>query len=506
MEQEEKYNAIKNLVDHGGNKNRIACRFDVSMRTVNRWIKGYREKGKAFFVHGNTGRAPACKVSDEVRKSIAEIYKKDYEGCNFAFFTCLLAKYEDIHVSEQTVRNILEAEGIYPVKMWKCRKKRIRQEAKRREQELEKAKEKKADPASDSDSKEPEQTPETVPITNTVQPEDAHSRKPRSKYFGEQIQMDASECIWFGDDVTTLHVAIDDSLGRIVGAWIEKEETLSGYYHVLKQILLNYGIPVSFLTDRRTVFTYRRSEETNLEKDTFTQFSYACSKLGITIDTTSIPETKGRVERLNETLQGRLPFVLKKEGITDINVANQYISTHLDELFNDAFALPYDHTRDAFETQFGNEPITEEMVNLYCSVLCTRSISGQCVRYDNAYWKLVNKDGIQQNFVDHTRVTVIKTLDDQLFASVNDTHIFKLEEVPLHEKQSKILDVGVEEKKPRTIYIPPMNHPWRTSSFDRHVKSQKHRAKLEQENEDPFYEELQNRVINGELIAGHTLA
>ena len=45
MEQEQKYQAVKNWVDHGGNKNRIAMRFNVSSRTVNRWIKGYQEKG-----------------------------------------------------------------------------------------------------------------------------------------------------------------------------------------------------------------------------------------------------------------------------------------------------------------------------------------------------------------------------------------------------------------------------------------------------------------------------
>ena len=36
-------------------------------------------------------------------------------------------------------------------------------------------------------------------------------------FFGEMIQMDASEKIWFGDSKTYLHLAIDDALGRVVG-------------------------------------------------------------------------------------------------------------------------------------------------------------------------------------------------------------------------------------------------------------------------------------------------
>ena len=50
--------------------------------------------------------------------------------------------------------------------------------------------------------------------------------------------------------------------------------------NVLKQILLAYGIPAKFLTDKHTVFEYTRKGEQDIEKDTFTQFSYACKELG----------------------------------------------------------------------------------------------------------------------------------------------------------------------------------------------------------------------------------
>ena len=50
----------------------------------------------------------------------------------------------------------------------------------------------------------------------------------------------------------------DDDTGMIVGAWFDKQETLSGYYHVFRQILTDYGIPYMLYTDRRTVFEYRQ--------------------------------------------------------------------------------------------------------------------------------------------------------------------------------------------------------------------------------------------------------
>ncbi len=113
--------------------------------------------------------------------------------------------------------------------------------------------------------------------------------------------MDASPHIWFGNEVTHLHLAIDDATGKIVGGYFDTQETLNTYYHVLYQILVTYGIPYQFLTDRRTVFEYKRKNVSSDEKDTYTQFSYACSQLGIDIESSSVPQAKGRVECLNQT-------------------------------------------------------------------------------------------------------------------------------------------------------------------------------------------------------------
>ncbi len=120
--------------------------------------------------------------------------------------------------------------------------------------------------------------------------QDAHPRRPRSKYAGEMIQMDASSFHWIEGEVWHLHVAIDDADGKVVGAYFDRQETLKGYYEVLYQILINHGIPAMFYTDRRTVFEYKRKDKPSDAEDTFTQFSYACHNLGIEIKTTSVPQ------------------------------------------------------------------------------------------------------------------------------------------------------------------------------------------------------------------------
>ena len=85
--------------------------------------------------------------------------------------------------------------------------------------------------------------------------DNAHSRRPRCAYFGELQQMDATPYEWVHGQVWHLHLAIDDASGIVTGAWFDTQETLNGYYHVLEQILTDYGIPYKFLTDKRSVFT-----------------------------------------------------------------------------------------------------------------------------------------------------------------------------------------------------------------------------------------------------------
>lgn len=47
MKETNKYEVIKELVDHGGNKKRAAQKLGLTVRQVNRLIKIYKEKGKS---------------------------------------------------------------------------------------------------------------------------------------------------------------------------------------------------------------------------------------------------------------------------------------------------------------------------------------------------------------------------------------------------------------------------------------------------------------------------
>jgi len=449
VDGEKKYWVIKELVDHGGNKDRAAINIGCTRRSIDRYILGYKEKGKAFFVHGNSGKQPVHALSEEAKNDILDLFMNKYYDSNFAHFTDLLGRKEKIYVSESTVRNILSAADVISP----LANRATRREYKKRLQEALK------------EAKKPKEAEKIQ--AKIIEADDPHPRRPRSAYFGEMIQMDASLHLWFGDSKATLHLAIDDATGTIVGAWFELQETLRGYYHVFEQILLKYGIPFMFYTDRRTIFEYRKTGKGDIAKDTFTQFSYACKQLGVQIETTSIPQAKGRIERLIQTMQSRLPVELRLKGVTTIEQANEFLPEFIAH-YNAKFALPSNFIKSVFEKQ-----PSKEKIDLTLAIITDRKVdNGHSIRIDNKYFRTLNKTGNIDYLKPKTEGLVIRTFSEKLLYSA-EGYVFALEEIPEHERTSKNFDFKPPKELPKKKpYIPPADHPWRLSIFKKHVNKQ----------------------------------
>ena len=73
MNEQNKYEIIKKLVDTNGNKKRAATKLGCTVRTINRLIIKYKEQGKKGFVHGNRGRLPSAVPLDIKNKIISFI-------------------------------------------------------------------------------------------------------------------------------------------------------------------------------------------------------------------------------------------------------------------------------------------------------------------------------------------------------------------------------------------------------------------------------------------------
>lgn len=440
MNEQLKYEVIKSLVDHNGNKKAAALKLGCTERTINRMIIKYKTHGKEAFIHGNRGRKPVHTISDELASDIIALYNNKYYDATFSYACELLAEHDGINISPSALTNIMYKNFITSPRTSKVVRKRLTKELRQIQ--------KKTNSKKDS-----------VKIqTAIVELEQAHSRRSRCAYFGEMLQMDASLHLWFGDTKTQLHIAIDDCSGHIVGAYFDRQETLNGYYNVFHQILTNHGIPAMFYTDRRTVFEYKQSKSTKVEHDTFTQFSYACKQLGVEIKTTSIPQAKGRVERAFQTLQQRLPIALRLAGITELNEANVFLNSYIKK-YNVKFGLPVNNTKSVFEKQ-----PDIEIINQTLAVLTERTVdSGHCIKFNKTYYKTMDSRGLQAHYLKGTKGLVIQTFDNRLLFSTNDK-IYELDPIPEHEKQSKEFDYTTAEK-PKKRNIPSPRHPWRSDTF-----------------------------------------
>lgn len=449
MNEQNKYEVIKELVDHKGNKNRASKKLGLSRRQINRLIIIYKEKGKSGFIHGNRSRKPVKTLDESISEDIVLLYKTKYQDFNFRHFVEYLEEIENIHVSYNFVYKHLTESGILSPKARKKTRKNFKKQQLLKEKKLENKTNEEID----------------IIVNHEVSLEDSHPRCEKPKYFGEVIEQDGSIHHWFGNIKSCLHLAIDKATSTIVGAWFDKEETLNGYYHVFYQILTNYGIPYKFLTDNRTVFNYMtlNPDKRTSDKDVLTQYGYACKQLGIVLETTSVSQAKGLIERTNGTFQGRLVNELKLNGITTIEDANKYLTEVFVPKFNKKFAMDYKKFTSVFETS----PSLEK-INYTLAVLTLRKIdNGNAIKFKNKYYQPF-LDNELKCFLPKTEVLIIESFNGDLLVAI-DEKIYELRELVRNSKYSKEFEevpIIKENKK----YIPPMTHPWKSSSFKKQLQ------------------------------------
>ena len=451
MKEQKKYEVIKELVEHGGSKERAALKLGITIRQVNRLIIIYKERGKKGFVHGNRSRKPATTLNKSLSEDIILLYKTKYQDFNFSHFKEYLEEEENIKVSYKFIYDTLTKEGILSPK---ARKRTIKEYIKKQL-----LKEKKINLAMSE-----KQINEIV--NHEINLEYSHPRGEKPKYFGEIIEQDGSIHLWFGDKKTCLHLAIDKATSIIVGAWFDNQETLNGYYHVLYQILNNYGIPYRFLTDNRTVFNYMllNPDKRTSEKDVLTQYGYACKQLGIDLNTTSVSQAKGLIERTNGTFQGRLVNELKLNGITTIEEANKYLTEVFVPKFNSKFAMDYHKFKSVFEIA-----PSEEVINYTLAILTPRKIdNGNSIKYKNKYYQPYLNNEIKC-FLPKTECLVINAYNGELLVAI-DEQVLELKELSRNERFSKEFDEEVVEKQEKEKYIPPMTHPWKIEYFKNQIE------------------------------------
>lgn len=401
---------IKRAIRGNISTKEAAIKLGISKQYVNKLKAKYKIAGKDCFTHGNKGKERSWKTSFDQEQTILKLYCEKYNGFNYKHFLEKLNEVENIQISYQPLYRILSSAGLKSPKGQRQRK-----------------------------------------------PSNIHPIRPRKENFGELLQIDASFHYWFGTDEpkATLHGAIDDATGIVMGLFFDKEETLKGYYNMLRTILIKYGIPESFYSDNRTIFEYRKIADKNksIDKDVQTQFKRCCQQLGIEIITTSVPQAKGRIERLWGTLQSRLVAELSLRGINTITEANAFLPE-----FTTDYNKRFSEAPDLEKSLFVPAP-SEEELNYYLSVLYYRTIdSGSSFQFFGRRLQLIDSQGKIVRIDRKEIIDVYLTFDKTVVAVYNG----KFYETKLAEiKESSGGKTTVASKQQKEKWKPAPYHPWR---------------------------------------------
>ena len=197
---------INSFIDKSITRQQAAELLGLSTRQITRLKKGVLSSGAHSLIHKNTGRKPAHAVPDETKEAVLQIYSRpELSGVNFLHFKDILLADFGISISYSALSSILKNAGFESPK-----KKKIRHRTHRRK------------------------------------------RKPHP---GQLVQIDASPYEWFGGPVKyTLHGAIDDASGQVVGLFLTQNECLYGYLETLRQCCTDFGIPQTVYSDNHTIF------------------------------------------------------------------------------------------------------------------------------------------------------------------------------------------------------------------------------------------------------------
>jgi len=176
-------------------------------------------------------------------------------------------------------------------------------------------------------------------------------REPRP-CFGELLHLDGSRHQWLGlvpEQWLTLITVVDDATKQVLYAQLTAGgESTATVMMALRAVITTWGLPMALYTDRAHWAAHTPVAGGAADRTKLTQVGRALAQLGIEHILGYSPQARGRSERMNGTLQGRLVNELRRAGITTLAAANRYVRERFLPDFNAEFARPPAEPTPAF--------------------------------------------------------------------------------------------------------------------------------------------------------------
>jgi len=183
---------------------------------------------------------------------------------------------------------------------------------------------------------------QTAGLVAKHQPRGRHRRRREPRpCFGELLHLDGSRHQWLAlvpEQWLTMIVVVDDATKRVLYAELrEGGESVAAIMTALRTVLEGYGLPMALYTDRAHWAAHTPTAGGAVDRRHPTQVGRALARLGIEHILGYSPQARGRSERANRTLQGRLVNELRLAGIDTVGAANRYLRDHFMPAFNAEF-------------------------------------------------------------------------------------------------------------------------------------------------------------------------
>jgi hypothetical protein len=377
-----------------------------SVRQVRRIKKRVVAEGIDGIRHKSRGHPGNRKFKEDFIKKTISILEEKYSDFKPSFASEKLLENHNIKINKESLRQLMIAEGLWKPKARK-------------------------------------------------QPKKRHVWRPRKDNYGEMQQFDGSYHKWLEDrgEESCLLLAVDDATGTITKAKLDKNEGVIAVFNFWLEYFEQHGLPCSIYLDKFS--TYKINHPSAVDnKDLKTQFQRAMNQVGVKTITAHSPEAKGRVEKMNGTLQDRLVKELRLAGISSIEDANKFLETYIPK-FNKQFAVLPKQQDNLHKTI--DKSLKKQLTQIF-SIQSQRKVNNDyTIMFKNQFFQLDEK----QPTTVYKKDTVI--IEEHLNGEIKINlkgHCLNYQVLPERPKKIKDIPLVALTNRPAP-YIPPPNHPWR---------------------------------------------
>jgi transposase len=377
----------------------------LSYRQTKRAWSRYQSEGDAGLVHRLRGRVPNRHLPEKMKQQSLALYRERYADYGATLAAECLEKEDGVKVSVTTLRRWLLRAGLLD----RRRKRRLHRR-----------------------------------------------RRTRREHLGELVQMDGSFHDWFEGrrGWAVLMVMIDDATGMVTARFYEKESWASSS-DSFQRYAQRHGVPRGLYVDQHGIY---RPDSEPTDADLLdncpaeTQFGRAMRELDVELILARSPQAKGRVERMNGTLQDRLVKALRRAKISDLELANRFLDDTFLAEFNARFAVA------AVGAEDWHRPLSAATdLSRIVSIQESRVVANDwTLRWRNRVLQLPRETA---DFISSgQRVTVCEPLDGVLrvFAGEHEVCWSPILEPPLPKRAKRTGPTGSSQGQK-----PAANHPWR---------------------------------------------